>query len=148
MDNLITVIIIGVYTLVYIVVFIIQKTQIDKQKEVVASMKSFMDIFKVDEVKKYADMRIETFKMQIGSLLNDDEKAKEMIEHIKDKTLEPIQQHYTKIMGNRYDELLMIVIEVIMNQERDKREQFIKDFLPENEHYILPMLKEIEDNTP
>ena len=52
MDNNLTLIIIGLYTLIYVIVFIIQKSQIDKQKDVISSMKSFMEIFKVDEVKK------------------------------------------------------------------------------------------------
>ena len=52
MDNNWTLIIIGLYTLIYVIVFIIQKSQIDKQKDVISSMKSFMEIFKVDEVKK------------------------------------------------------------------------------------------------
>ncbi len=45
MDNNLTLIIIGLYTLIYVFVFIIQKSQIDKQKDVISSMKSFMEIF-------------------------------------------------------------------------------------------------------
>lgn len=57
MSNELTVGIIGLYTVVYVIVFFVQKSQIDQTKEINASMKSFMDIFKIDEVKKYVEMR-------------------------------------------------------------------------------------------
>ena len=47
MDEKWTLGILGLYTVIYLVVFFIQKSQIDRQKDVISSMKSFMEIFKV-----------------------------------------------------------------------------------------------------
>ena len=44
MSNELTVGIIGLYTVVYVIVFFVQKSQIDQTKEINASMKSFMDM--------------------------------------------------------------------------------------------------------
>lgn len=64
----INLIIIGVYTLIYLIVFIIQLTQIRKQKNIIDSMEKFMNIFKVDEVKKYTDLVLESRNLELKEL--------------------------------------------------------------------------------
>lgn len=51
MSNELTLIIVGLYTVIYVIVFFIQKSQTDKIKSINESMKSFMDIFDIDKVK-------------------------------------------------------------------------------------------------
>ncbi len=94
MDNNLTLIIIGLYTLIYVIV--IQKSQIDKQKDVISSMKSFMEIFNVDEVKKHVEMRNERVMEDAAKLIIDNKKFKDMSEHLVNTTTEPIQEFYKK----------------------------------------------------
>lgn len=56
MDNNLTLIITGLYTLIYVIVFIIQKSQIEKIKEANLAMKSFMDLFDLKKVSDYVDI--------------------------------------------------------------------------------------------
>ena len=96
MDNNWTLIIIGLYTIVYVIVFFVQKSQIDQTKEINASMKSFMDIFKIDEVKKYVEMRNERVMEDASKMMMNNQKFKEMSDHLVNTTTEPIQEFYKK----------------------------------------------------
>ena len=131
MDNNWTLIIIGLYTIVYVIVFFVQKSQIDQTKEINASMKSFMDIFKIDEVKKYVEMRNERVMEDASKMMMNNQKFKEMSDHLIKTTTEPIQEFYKKTINDRHIELLNVVSQVIISLEPDKREKFIKliDFL-------------------
>ena len=82
MSNELTVGIIGLYTVVYVIVFFVQKSQIDQTKEINASMKSFMDIFKIDEVKKYVEMRNERVMEDASKMMMNNQKFKEMSDHL------------------------------------------------------------------
>ena len=101
MDNNLTLIIIGLYTLIYVIVFIIQKSQIDKQKDVISSMKSFMEIFKVDEVKKYVEMKNERIIEDTAMMLTNDAKFKIMYDHLIKTTTEPIKKLYREAMEEK-----------------------------------------------
>lgn len=146
MDEKLTLGILGLYTVIYLVVFFIQKSQIDRQKDVITSMKSFMEIFKVDEVKKYVEMRNERILHDATKFITDSDQIKKISEDLIKNTTEPIQKAYTEIMAQRYEELVKVVFQIVLNQEPERREQFIKDLLPNNEHYFIPMLKEYENN--
>lgn len=145
MDEKLTLGILGLYTVIYLVVFFIQKSQIDRQKDVITSMKSFMEIFKVDEVKKYVDMRNERILHDATKFITDSDQIKKMSDDLIKNTTKPIQEAYTEIMSQRYEELVKVVFQIVINQEPERREQFIKDLLPNNEHYLIPMLKDYEN---
>ncbi|WP_426093004.1 hypothetical protein [Flavobacterium sp. DSR3-2] len=148
MSNELTVVIIGLYTVVYVIVFFVQKSQIDQTKEINASMKSFMDIFKIDEVKKYVEMRNERVMDDASKLIMDNKKFKDMSEYLINTTTEPIQEYYKKTINDRHIELLNVVSQVIIYLEPDKREKFINDVLPNNQQVLMDMLIDHEKNKP
>ena len=144
MDNNLTLIIIGFYTLIYVIVFIIQKSQIDKQKDVISSMKSFMEIFKVDEVKKYVEMKNERIIEDTAMMLTNDAKFKIMSDHLIKTTTEPIKKLYREAMEEKNTELIDVVFKLIMMQETNKREKFINENLPKNKDYFTGVLNDYE----
>ena len=144
MDNNWTLIIIGLYTLIYVIVFIIQKSQIDKQKDVISSMKSFMEIFKVDEVKKYVEMKNERIIEDTAMMLTNDAKFKIMSDHLIKTTTEPIKKLYREAMEEKNTELIDVVFKLIMMQETNKREKFINENLPKNKDYFMGVLNDYE----
>ena len=144
MDNNLTLIIIGLYTLIYVIVFIIQKSQIDKQKDVISSMKSFMEIFKVDEVKKYVEMKNERIIEDTAMMLTNDAKIKIMSDHLIKTTTEPIKKLYREAMEEKNMELIDVVFKLIMMQETNKREKFINENLPKNKDYFMGVLNDYE----
>ena len=144
MDNNLTLIIIGLYTLIYVIVFIIQKSQIDKQKDVISSMKSFMEIFKVDEVKKYVEMKNERIIEDTAMMLTNDAKFKIRSDHLIKTTTEPIKKLYREAMEEKNTELIDVVFKLIMMQETNKREKFINENLPKNKDYFMGVLNDYE----
>lgn len=144
MDNNLTLIIIGLYTLIYVIVFIIQKSQIDKQKDVISSMKSFMEIFKVDEVKKYVEMKNERIIEDTAMMLTNDAKFKIMSDHLIKTTTEPIKKLYREAMEEKNMELIDVVFKLIIMQETNKREKFINENLPKNKDYFMGVLNDYE----
>ena len=144
MDNNLTLIIIGLYTLIYVIVFIIQKSQIDKQKDVISSMKSFMEIFKVDEVKKYVEMKNERIIEDTAMMLTNNAKFKIMSDHLIKTTTEPIKKLYREAMEEKNTELIDVVFKLIMMQETNKREKFINENLPKNKDYFMGVLNDYE----
>jgi len=144
MDNNLTLIIIGLYTLIYLIVFIIQKSQIDKQKDVISSMKSFMEIFNVDEVKKYVEMKNERIMSDAAMMLMNDAKVKTMSDPLIKSTTEPIREYYKETMEERNMELIDVIFKLIIMQEQDKRQQFIDENLSKNKDYFMGILNDYE----
>lgn len=79
--------IIGIYTLAYVAVFIIQFTQIRKYKTMTDSMEKFMNIFDPDKLVKYnkiveelKDLQLEKRKKELDKT---DENIKERAEMLK-----------------------------------------------------------------
>ena len=111
-------------------------------------MKSFMDIFKIDEVKKYVEMRNERVMEDASKMMMNNQKFKEMSDHLIKTTTKPIQEFYKKTINDRHIELLNVVSQVIISLEPDKREKFIKEVLPNNQQALMDMLIDHEKNKP
>ena len=152
MDEKWTLGILGLYTLIYLVVFFIQKSQIDKQKNLINSMKSFIEIFKVSDVKEYVDLKVESANLKARNLLDNDEKLKSTIMDIGTDMAKDMENKFSKFyfekMGEKHLELLKVVMQLIINQKPERRGEFIEDLLPKNAHYLLPLIDEHERNNP
>jgi predicted Holliday junction resolvase-like endonuclease len=140
MSNLITVIVIGGYTIIYLVVFIIQKSQLDKVKEINSSMKSYMDIFKIDEVKKYVELKTERITLEALKLIHDDAKVKKIMEEAVKESTEAIKGIYINQMGEYYLELVSLAVNVLLSQPEDKRIDFVKKALPRTGNGLLKLI--------
>jgi len=143
MSNEITIGIIGLYTLVYVIVFFIQKSQINRTEEINASMKSFMDIFKIDEVKKYVELKNERIMMQVDQIITDDDKIREISEEAINKKVDDIKEIYLSQMGDEHLELVAFVIEVIKSQPEEHRAKLIETALPKTKRYFSKILEDI-----
>ena len=131
MSNELTIIILGVYTLVYVIVFFIQKSQIDSQKAVITSMKSFMDIFSVDELKKFVDVRTETMKLNLENHI--EKHKKEFAKDSENIIRNLLEKDIAKEVGNieeKYDEICEAIYELLLSIPVNERPDFIKVFLP------------------
>ena len=130
-ENLISLIVIGVYTLVYIIVFILQKNQINSQKDVIDSMKSFMDIFKMDDLTKYVNIKTETMKLELENKIvkfNNDFKSNS--EKVLIKLLDKEIHENTSNFSLRYNEVFKCLISFILTLPIEERIEFIENELP------------------
>ena len=130
MNNTITLIIIGIYTIIYLIVFVIQKSQID-------SMKAFIDIFKVDEVKKYVEIKEERILMQVDQMITDDKKVNEMLNNIVDKRIDLLKDTLEESIKNRYLESYKFALLVLESMKENERKQIIEKYLPKNKEFII-----------
>jgi hypothetical protein len=146
MDNTIAIIITGIYTVVYVVIFFIQKAQIDKNKSVILSMQSFMNIFKVDEVKKYVEMRDERIMEQAKNIASSDKKVKTIIETASKISLEQVSKVYVEKMGEKHAELLLLATDVLKTIDPEKRADFIKQNLKNNKEYFTGLDLTLNNN--
>ena len=104
MDEKWTLGILGLYTLIYLVVFFIQKSQIDKQKNLINSMKSFIEIFKVSDVKEYVDLKVESANLKARNLLDNDEKLKSTIMDIGTDMAKDMENKFSKFYFEKMGE--------------------------------------------
>lgn len=146
MDNNWTLIIIGLYTLIYVIVFIIQKSQIDKQKEITSSMKSFIDIFNIEKVKEYVELKHETNLMKIDKLIADDKTINEIMRSVTAEKVDEIKKVYINQMGSQHVEMTSVIVRVLKSIDKEERVPFINQYLESCKHIFIPMLDDIEKN--
>ena len=131
MDNT-SLIVIGIYTLIYLIVFLIQKSQIDKQKAITDSMSQFIRIFDIDKVSAYVKMNEETtmgnVKLHIADFIKSNKET--LVMPRLDKELAKLKE---SMMGNfqeQFDELASLTYAMLLEFPKSEREDFINEHLP------------------
>tara|TARA_R110002051_G_scaffold275917_1_gene336877 strand:+ start:112 stop:564 length:453 start_codon:yes stop_codon:yes gene_type:complete len=132
--------------LAYIAVFIIQNSQIKKQTEIVKTMESFMNIFKVDEVLKYNDMRDERIKEQASKIILKSEQVEKIKKEVFKQSEKPIKDFYNNLITERNNELINVSFITTMNQSKELRNKFVEEYLPLNKDIINAMIDSFEKN--
>ena len=141
----------------YIVVFLIQnkaitglktttsslKTQLDANKDLISSLKTFNEIINVDEFRKHVELKLENKDLEL------DKKLKEEESKLFDKTIKAAADSLYKsdFLPRAYDELATIAIGVIVKNRKTRKErlQMIDDFYPVNSNIFKDMLSIIEE---
>jgi len=141
-----TLIIIGLYTLINIYVFTIQKTQIEKQKEIISLMNNFNKLFDFKKVKEFAELKDETNLMKIDKIISDDKKVTEIMQRVTNKSLDKLVKIYIQQMGNQHFEMTSVIVQVLKSIDKEEREPFITEYLESCKHIFIPMLDDIETN--
>ena len=85
MNNIITISIIGLYTLIYCIVFYIQRAEIKRMKSINDTMNTYMSIFKIDEVKKYVELQNENTRSEAANFIVNDKKVSETVKRFIDE---------------------------------------------------------------
>ena len=137
--------ILGLYTIIYVIVFIIQRSEIKATKGINESMKSFMDIFKIDEVRKYVELKHERVMMEVHDLIYNDEKLKEVLR--KEIMLNnEILEMNKKGLDEEHMELVMFTLNVLKKIPLEKRQEFTDKNLPKTKQFFLDKLENYENN--
>lgn len=132
---------------VYIIIFFIQKSQIDSQKDIISSMKTFIEIFDVDQVRKFAEMKEETTLDKATRLIIDKPQIQKMQKDLMEQVKMPKEEFYNNIFTEINNELMNVAFVTTINQKKELREQFIEDYLPLNKDVIKAMLIDYESKT-
>ena len=135
--NLITLIIIGF-------VFYIQKKQIEQQKDVISTMNNYIEILKIDEVKKYVKLQEENVKMELKHILANDEKVDKIINDISKNTLGKVQEFYKQKTGAKVNELMLFCIYTLSQLEKEDRNLLINSKFPLNKEFLNKTISDVE----
>lgn len=143
MENLTTVIVIGIYTVIYLIVFFVQKSQISQVKEINASMKNYTDIFKIDELKKFVKIREENITYEISKMFMDKESIMNLIRESFVMNYKKIQGEVEKVILEKLNEANVAVFYLMQEKTKEEKLQFIHDNIVHNkEDYIEFVEKE------
>ena len=145
MNEFILLIILGVYTVVYLIIFFIQKAQIDEIKEINTSMKAYMEIFNIDEVKKYVELKSERAIMAAENFVKNHEGVRKIMNEVLDNNVDRVKEVYYKQMGEEHMELVVLTINILKNIKEEEREIFIQRNLPKTSRYFLEILEDINN---
>lgn len=144
MQDFIPAIIIGLYTIIYLIVFFVQKSQIDKLKEVNSSMKSFMEIFNIDEIKKYIQLKEDHASLLAANTILDNQKFNDALKAVTTNNLEIAQAEYKEIKGIEHQEMIIFILKVLAKIPKEEREELINEGLPSCKHFFIPMINDPE----
>lgn len=146
-EQIITIAINGVLNLT-ILFFIIRsntvvKERLKSQDDINLKMKSFMDIFSVDELKKYVEIRTETMKLSLENII---EKHKKQFSKDSEPFLRKIlEKDITKEVENireKYNEICEGILLLILELPIEERPNYIKQVLPLTGDMFIENLKE------
>jgi hypothetical protein len=134
MDNTLTIIILGLYTLVYVIVFFVQKSQIDRQKEISGSMKTFIEIFDIKKIEHFVSMSENLSKREIelerkeleinGAKIFANQIKKFMEENAIDKE----KQEFI----DKFNEMSSVIETMLLKMNKSEMNEFINQNLPLN----------------
>lgn len=132
MSDILSIIIIGIYTLVYVIVFILQKNQIKSQKSTIASMESFMKIFKMDELTKYVNVKTEAMQLETNNKIDkfNKEFRENSVEIVSKLLNEEIKNRFSSDFDLKFNEISNCAISYILSQPIEERIAFIDENLP------------------
>ncbi len=146
MNEITTIVVIGIYTFIYVLVLVLQRNQIQKQSQIISSMESFIKIFDVDQVRKFVDMKHETTMLTVDKAII--EKGKEFTE----KTIRPsVMEEIEKVkvdMSDRFDEFANSAIDMIMMLPKEMQTEYIETAFPLNKQILFDIMKEINNPKP
>jgi hypothetical protein len=133
---------------VYVIIFFIQKAQLNSQKGIISSMKTFIEIFDVDQVRKFAKMKEETTLDKAKRIIIKKPEIQEITKALFEMTKMPVKEYYEKHLTDSNNELINVCFMNVMNQKKELRESFINKFLPMNKIVINRMIEDTENNKP
>lgn len=116
------------------------------QNGYVSKMKTFIDIFDLEKVKKYVSMQEESMILKATKLVSGNEKVKSMIDRGIEKNKDKIKNDIMEKMGAHNAEQIGYIIRHLMEKNKKERDVIIKGHLPISSSYMIQMCDNIEAN--
>lgn len=116
------------------------------QNNYVAKMKSFIDIFDLEKVKKYVAMREESIMANAEKLVADNEQMKDIVNETVQESASKLSEVYKKQMGEEHSELINFAIVPLMKHKKNERDKLIKKHLPKTSRYMIDIYDNVEKN--
>ena len=106
------------------------KQRLKSQDDINAKMKSFMDIFSVDELRKFVEVRTETMQLKLENYIHKENKkfannAEPYLRNMLDKEIENVVEN----IEEKYNEICDVLYIGLLSLPKDKRPEFIEKHL-------------------
>lgn len=140
-------------TIVYLIVTLVQKAQIDKIKSVNDSLNSlnsamsnYASIFDANKVKEYVKLNEDRVGMKAANMILDEKWTKEFLSSEMSKQIERLQEFYFEEKGQEFLEMLNMIANII-HQNKDNKEnlELVLNKLPRTKYLFDDI---INDNSP
>lgn len=126
----------GIYTVIYLWVFKIQKSQIDKSDEINKKMERYMNQFDLDRLEKYNELIKKSAILEANLIINDSEIVKKaVIEQIGSELTKATQAVSSKI-SDEFMELSVFAATVLISSDEKEQESIKNRFLPLTKSYF------------
>ena len=145
-EQITTLIVQAIFLIVYVTIFLIQRKQIDSLKDTIASMKTFMDIFNMESIKKYVELKQDHASTLASMQILDNREIKGHITEIINERGEEVAELFQKQFKEQQYQLLYVAEEAIMSLPIEEREQYIDKYLPAVKHILLPIIEKNTEN--
>ncbi len=134
-DNQIIIAIAQIILYLILITFVVWSNTVIKQRlksqdNINEKMKSFMEIFSIDELKKFVDVRTETMQLNLENYI--EKNKKEFAENAEPYIREVLQadiNNSVSQMQERYDEICEGIYNLLVTIPMDKRKKFIENHL-------------------
>jgi hypothetical protein len=160
MNDILFIILSGIYTLAYVIVIIIQSNHIKKLKEAEEAMissnglmeaanktmKSYVEIYDVEKVKRYVEMNEETIRLEAANFVADSEKLKNFAYEIMKEQTESVREFYIEEMGKEHMELFNMVLNLLwQNRNNPNNYNSILNNLPKTKDRFLGIISKLSE---
>jgi hypothetical protein len=144
MDNKVAVIIIGIYTIVYFVVFIIQRSELKKTKSINESMTSFMNLFDLKKLQDYNSIIEKSTEMKISIIKKEEsDKLVNLSKVIMDNSFDMYDKYFTPKMNEMKSHILIDIL--FSSKTYAERKEYIETNLPVNKDAFIYLLDYLEN---
>lgn len=136
-------ILMAAYIIGYVVITIIQQSQIKTLKEQTAGFRTYAEIFDPKKTKEYVAIMEEAATNKALNLLHDDPKLNKIMNDALEKGVEPVRDIYMRQMGIEHIELFALAYNtVVQNMDDEHNLSLILKKLPATGGKILGIIKE------
>lgn len=120
----------GIYTLIYLLVFSIQRSQIKKSNDINEKMERYMNQFDLDRLEKYNELIKKSAILEANLLINDSEVVKQaVVEQIRNE-LTMATKEINENISDEFIELYIFTAMVLKSIEDKEAESIKNRFLP------------------
>lgn len=144
-EQIITISINGIVNFI-ILFFIIRsntvvKERLKSQDDINLKMKSFMDIFSVDEMKKYVETKTERMKIELENNLSKmSKKAFLETESYFAEMLDKEVKNHVENFDLQYNEVCRNLFRFIVTLPKEERLKFVEEYLPMTKNIFIKFL--------
>jgi len=150
-DNQIIIAIAQIILYLILITFVVWSNTVIKQRlksqdNINEKMKSFMEIFSIDELKKFVDVRTETMQLNLENYI--EKNKKEFAENAEPYIREVLQadiNNSVSQMQERYDEICEGIYNLLVTIPMDKRKKFIENHLKITGNEFIKELKKYNE---